>query len=204
MRRLCAVLVFLSMIYFIIGGAFVFFNIIQLASYLTGMAVIGFVMTIVCIYALTKPVFTQSDLEKLETSSLESITKTITELKLLQTNRNSTQEELVDLEKRRKVMELLVKKASMALFFREQLNYHERRILSEVQSNEILSNGLSEIKEIKVKLRTLDEEIALDPEVEFLRSILSEASKRALTVDELTEGMPWIIRFAARTAQLMV
>lgn len=101
-------------------------------------------------------------------------------------------------------MELLVKKASMTLFFREQLNYHERRILSEIKGSENLNHSLSEIEDIKAKLRALDEEIACNPEVEFLRSILLEESKRTPTLDELTEGMPFIFKFMARTTQLIL
>lgn len=204
MRRFCTVLVFLSMAYFIIGGFFCYLNKFELPVYLNGMAIVGFVMTIVCIYSLSKPVITQSDLEQLEASSLESITKTVVELKSLQTNKNSTQEEIIDLERKRKEMELLIKKASMALFFREQLNYHERRILSEINGSESLSHSLSEIKEIKIKLSALDEEIACDPEVEFLHSILLEASKRTPTLDELTEGMPLIFKVMMRTTQSII
>lgn len=204
MRRFCTALVLLSMIYFIVGGLLAFLNKLELPFYLNGMAIVGFIMTIVCIYSLTKPSITQSDLEKIEASSLESITKTVVELKSLKTNKDATQGEIIDLEKKRKEMELLVKKASLALFFRDQFNYHEKRILSEIRESETLSHGLSEIKEIKIKLRALDEEIECDPEVEFLRSILLEASKRKPTIDELTEDMPLILRVIARSAQLII
>lgn len=102
MRRFCTVLVLLSMAYFIIGGLFAYLNKLELPIYLNGMAIVGFVMTIVCIYSLSKPAITQSDLEQLEATSLESITKTISELKSLKTNKNSTQEEILDLEKKKK------------------------------------------------------------------------------------------------------
>ncbi|MBD8198158.1 hypothetical protein IFT35_14650 [Pantoea agglomerans] len=202
MRKLCNTLVLLSAAYFIIGGILVYFEKFLLANYLNGMAIVGFIMTVVCIYALTKPVITQSDLEQLETSSLKSITKTVEELKELKTNKNSTQEEIIDLERRRKEMELLIKKASMALFFREQISYNERRIISEVNKNEIIRTSLLELEEVTAKLKALDEEIALDPEVNFLRSILTEASKRPPTLDELTEGMPPIMKFLIRTTQI--
>ncbi|WP_435955049.1 hypothetical protein [Dryocola sp. BD626] len=95
-------------------------------------------------------------------------------------------------------MELLVKKASMALFLREQLSYHERRILSEVQSNEVITHGLSEISEIKIKLKALDEEIELSPDVNFLRAVIKDASRRMPTIDEVTEGMPQPIKLLIR------
>lgn len=83
MRRFCTVLVLLSMAYFIIGGLFAYLNKLELPIYLNGITIVGFVMTIVCIYSLSKPAITQSDLEQLEATSLESITKTISELKSL-------------------------------------------------------------------------------------------------------------------------
>lgn len=49
MRRFCTVLVLLSMAYFIIGGLFAYLNKLELPIYLNGMAIVGFVMTIVCI-----------------------------------------------------------------------------------------------------------------------------------------------------------
>jgi len=201
-RKFCNILVLLSVAYFIIGGILVYLEKLLLTYYLNGMAIVGFIMTVVCIYALTKPVITQSDLEQLETSSLMSITKTVGELKELQTNKNSTQVEIIDLERRRKEMELLIKKASMALFFREQINYNERRIISEVNKNEIIRTSLLELEEVTAKLKALDEEIALDPEVEFLRSILTEASKRTPTLDELTRGMPPMIKLLIKSTQL--
>jgi len=97
---------------------------------------------------------------------------------------------------KKKEMELLVKKASLALFLKEQYAYHERQVIEEVSKNPQLQQALEEVREVSIKLDALNEEIDSHPNVKQLREIISSASRRQPTLDEEISDLPSGIREA--------
>ncbi len=87
-------------------------------------------------------------------------------------------------------MELLVKKASLSLFLKEQYAHHEKKIAGEIENNPVLTESLTEVQEISKKLDALEEEIEADPNVVQLRGVMAAASRRQPTLEEAIEDMP--------------
>ncbi len=116
------------------------------------------------------------------------------QLKILEEQRAQTKTELDDLEIRKKQMELLVKKASMALFLKEQHSQHEQKILARVKADETLKESLANIEELNVKLDALNEEIDADPNVETLRNVIKSANRKETSLDEAIDAMPIMTR----------
>lgn len=142
------------------------------------------------LFALTRPALTQSDLQAIEIDTLKSMTETAEQLKILQTARSKTAEELDGLELKKKEMELLVKKASLALFLKEQYLHHERQVLDEISKNNDLQQSLDKASEVSTKLAALNEEIDAHPNVRQLRDIITSASRRQPTLDEAIGDLP--------------
>lgn len=190
MRRLSAILILLCITYFVGGWVAVHFGFLDKDVYFSYAGIVGGLASVVGLFAFTKPALTKTDLQEIEMDSLRSIAKTTDELSALEKTITKTKEELGDLAIQKKEMELLVKKASLALFLKEQYSHLEKKVIEEISSNTQLNESLEKLKEVSQKLDVLNEEIDRDPNVSQLKDILNTASRREPTLDDTIEAMP--------------
>jgi hypothetical protein len=189
MRKLFTVLMTAFILYFVYGYIAVYFNLSNLDDYSKYSGIVGSLASVAGLYALTRKPFSQSDIQAIEVETLRSMAETTEELKTLQNAHAKTVEEIGSLEVTRKEMELLVKKASLALFLKEQYSYQEKQVLDELSKNSTLQLSLEKAVESFNKLQALEEEIQVHPNVKQLREIIKSASRRP-TIDEAIESLP--------------
>jgi hypothetical protein len=198
MRRVFAIIILLCIAYFIGGYIAVQCNLITQDQYLAYAGLIGGLASVSGLFSFLKPALTKNDLQELELDSLISLTKKTEQLKNIETQRSQAKSDLSGLEVKKKEMELLVKKASISLFLKEQHSQYEHKILSLIKDNEILSESLLEIKVITEKLNALEEEIESDPNVETLREVINSANSRRDVLDdaisEAISSMPSLLQ----------
>ena len=194
MRRIIAIIILLCVAYFIGGYAAVHFGFITQDQYLTYAGIVGGLASVAGLFSFIKPALTKDDLQSLELDSLKSLAETTEQVKTLEEKRLQAKSEIGDLEVRKKEMELLVKKASMSLFLKEQYSQHEQKILSHVKSSESLNESLAQISDIKSKLDALEEEIDADPNVDTLREVIKSANRKQDSLDEAIDAMPPLTR----------
>ena len=115
----------------------------------------------------------------------------------------TAEDEIEDLDVRKREMEILVRKASFSLFLQEQLSYHEKRLLELVRNDSDLSRHLEEVRDIRQKLTALNEEIQSDPNVLLLEEIILTASQRQPTLDEIMESLPYSLQAALSVFRLL-
>jgi len=194
MRRLFAIIILLCILYFLGGWIGVYANWLTKDSYFAYAGFVGGLASVAGLFALTRPALTKSDVEAIEIDTLKSMTETAEQLKSLEMARTKTREELDDLEVRKKEMELLVKKASLALFLKEQYSHHERQVIEEIARNPRLREDLENAAETAHKLAVLNEEIEANPNVQQLKEIIASASRRQPTLDEAISDLPPLVR----------
>lgn len=132
MRRFFTLIILLCIAYFLGGWIGVYFKWISRDIYFTYAGIVGGLASVAGLFALTRPALTQSDVQAIELDTLKSMTETAEQLKKLELARARTEGQLVDLAEKKKEMELLVKKASLALFLKEQYLHCEQQILEEI------------------------------------------------------------------------
>ncbi len=188
MRKTFVIVILLCIVYFIGGWTAVHFGIFDKNLYFSYAGIVGALASVVGLLSFIKPPLTKTDIQEIEIELLRSLAETSGQLKKLEKERTKTKEELGDLELRRKEMELSVKKASLALFLKEQYSHHEKKIAEEIRNNPALNEILTEIQEISKKLDTLEEEIEVDPNVAQLREIMMAATRRQFNLEEALEN----------------
>lgn len=194
MRRLFAVIILLCIAYFVGGWIAVLLGVVTRDDYFAYSGVVGGLASVAGLLALTRPAITQSDFQAIEIETIRSMTDTAEQLNQLQTQRTRTAQEIDNLEVKKKEMELLVRKASLALFLKEQYAHHERQIIEEVGKNPRLRQSLEGASESAAKIAALDEDISSDPNVHQLRQIITAASRRAPTLDEALNDLTPLTR----------
>lgn len=194
MRKLYALIILVCIVYFGGGWIAVKLDWVTRDDYFAYAGIVGGLASVAGLLALTRPPITQSDFKDVEIETLKSVTATAEQLRLLQSVHAKTVQELDGLEVKKKQMELLVKKASLALFLKEQYSYHERQVLEEVAKNDHLRTALERATESAAKITALNEEIEVDPNVRQLRGIIDAAARREPTFEEALNDLSPLTR----------
>ena len=158
MRKLYALVILVCVVYFIGGWIAVKVEWVTRDDYFAYAGIVGGLASVAGLLALTRPPLTQSDFKEVELETLKSMTATAEQLRDLQSARAKTVQELDTLEVKKKEMELLVRKASLALFLKEQYAHHEREVLNEIAKNDHLARALKSAGESAAKVAALDED----------------------------------------------
>ena len=194
MRKLYALAILVCIAYFVGGWISVQLEWATREDYFAYAGIVGGLASVAGLLALTRPPITQSDFKSIEIETLKSVSATAEQLKELQSVRAKTVQELDSLEVKKKQMELLVKKASLALFLKEQYSYHERQVLEEVAKNDHLRTALERATESAAKIAALNEEIEVDPNVRQLRGIIDAATRREPTFEDALNDLSPLMR----------
>lgn len=133
MRKIIILLLPSCILYFLVGGVLVWFNVFSLASFLNGSGIVGGLASVLGLISFLRPALTKSDIDSIEADSLKKLSEVTAELRALEDARVQTASQIDSLEEQKHQMELLVRKASMALFLKEQQAHHEKIILEHLQ-----------------------------------------------------------------------
>jgi len=194
MRKLFAAIILLCIAYFLCGWIGTSFGWLSKEEYFAYAGIVGGLASVASLFALTRPALSKADVQALEVESLKSMTKTAEELQNLEEARARAKGELGSLEIKKKEMELLVKKASLALFLKEQYDHYEKQVLNEVAKNPQLLESLEKAADASTKLRALNEEISSHPDVVQLQEVIASASRREPTIEDIIDAVPFPLR----------
>ena len=167
------------------------------AKYFSYSGIVGGVASVAGLLALLRPGITSGDLQGIEVNALKSITKISEELKSLEDKKQQTTAEVDGLTIKKREMELLVRKASLALFLKEQLRYHQTKITDIIDSNADLGQYLQEYSNTREKLEALDEEVLSDPNSALLFQVIDAAKWRRSAIDDAISDLPHFTRVFA-------
>lgn len=184
------IVIVLCVVYFLGGWIATRVGWVSTQDYFAYAGIVGGLASVAGLVSFFRPGITASDIQSIEASALRSIAETSAQLEELRDQQKVTQQELGGLELKKKEMEFLVKKASLAIFLKEQYAYHQRVVLEEVDKDSRLRASLDESTQTALKIEALEEEIESHPNVKELREIISTASRRLPTVEEAMKSLP--------------
>ena len=138
-------------------------------SFVTGLAsVIGLLA-----FASTRKI-RSTDFESEELEKLQNLMKAAEELQAIESNKSQTEKELLELERKKKLMEISVKKAGLVLFYQSQIERYEPVIKQKIEIDHELKLAVKESLEARERLKSLSEEIEIDENMELIKSILEK------------------------------
>ena len=200
MRAIFATIILFCILYFVGGWIAVIRDWVPKESYFSYAGLVGGLASVAGLITLVRPGFTKADVQAVEIETLKSMTEKVEQLKALEDERAKTREEIGDLELRKKEMELLVRKASLALFLKEQFTHYEQNILDDINGNPRLKENIEKYIDASDKLDALNEEIDKDKNVSRLREII-KTSGRSKEIDNIIETAPAILRIMLISAR---
>ncbi|MED4441682.1 hypothetical protein P9299_00970 [Bacillus cereus] len=188
MKKILLVVITGCLFYFIGGFFAVKFGWLDNDSYTSWTALVGGVATICGLIAFALPKLTPNDIKGVGSKSLQELAQLADDLESKESEIHSKATELLKLDKQKKEMEFLVRKASLSVFLQDRIARNENRItdlLSQKHNEEILTL-LNEVTESKNKLNVLNEEIQSNEHVALLNEIIAKSrSKEEINVSKI-------------------
>ncbi|WP_089726322.1 hypothetical protein [Candidatus Thiosymbion oneisti] len=177
-RRLIAALILTSILYFPLGWLAVQLSVLPRETYFSIAAIVGGLASIVGLVAFIRPPLSRADVKNIEWESIEEAAKAAKEVEELESRKVAAHSELDELTRTKEEMEILVKKASLALFLREEQKRIEEEIVPVVAKDKALVAALRQHREYRARIQELDKEIEAHPDAELLSEIVFRARVR--------------------------
>nr|WP_319397607.1 hypothetical protein [uncultured Carboxylicivirga sp.] len=185
MKRILIWIVVLAIGYFVFGYAAVLLKWIELDTYLTLSAIIGGLASVSGLLAFTSNKIERDDIEKVGIEYFKKVVESADELKIKEKELLSKEKalsakakEIKELDLKKQEMEYLVRKASMSLFLKDQLERSESRIIEISEENKELKKLIEQRKTIIEQLSEIDEEIENNPNVDLITEVIEITKDR--------------------------
>lgn len=150
-------------------------------SFVTGLASIISLLAFVSSKKIRSTDFESEELEK-----LQSLMKAAEDLQAMELNKSQTEKQLLELERKKKLMEISVKKTGLVLFYKNQVERYDPIIKQKIESDAELKVAIKESLEARERLKSLNEDIESDENVEIIKSILEKQ-------DDITDPLMFAI-----------
>ncbi|HCE57645.1 MAG TPA: hypothetical protein DER09_07480 [Prolixibacteraceae bacterium] len=177
MKRIASIVIIIAVIFFIGGYILVILGKLEQAQYNQIATIVGGVASILGLLGLALPRLKTSDIKSIEIETLKNLAKTAEEIQKKEAELNIKQNDLTRLELQKQELEFIVKKASLNLFYKEQIERYYDTLDKQISDNKEISRTLNDIKEIEYKIEELKIEIEKSPNTESIMQIIEEARK---------------------------
>lgn len=185
MKKITGFFIVLVVLYFIVGYVLVVLKILEQDMYNQVATVLGGLASTVGLLAFVLPSLRTSDIKNIELDTLKSLAKTAEEIQKKEAELKTRESDISRLELQKEELEFLVKKASLNLFFKEQLERYYETLDKQISSNKEINRTLNEIRELEFKVSELDIEIDKNPNTEYIIEIIKKARNYRRTEIEI-------------------
>ncbi len=185
MKKFAVTFIIIAVLFFVVGYVFVILGLLQQAIYNQIATIVGGLASILGLLGFVLPSLKTSDIKSIEIDTLKSLAKTAEEIQKKEAELNTKQNDLTKLELQKQELEFLVRKASLNLFFKEQMERYYENLDKQISDNKEISRTINEIKELEYKIAELEIEIEKSPNTENILKIIEEARKHRRTSIEI-------------------
>jgi hypothetical protein len=194
MKKITGFFIVLVVLFFLVGYILVVLNILEQKTYNQIATILGGLASTVGLLAFVLPSLRTSDIKNIELDTLKSLAKTAEEIQKKEAELKTREGDISRLELQKEELEFLVKKASLNLFFKEQLERYYETLDKQISNNKEINRTLSEIRELEFKVSELDIEIDKNPNTEYIIEIIKKARNYRRTEIQLTTPLDGIFK----------
>lgn len=181
MKKFSVAFIIIAVLFFVVGYVFVIFGLLEQTLYNQIATIVGGLASILGLLGFVLPSLKTTDIKSIELDTLKSLAKTAEEIQKKEAELNTKQNDLTKLELQKQELEFLVRKASLNLFFKEQMERYYETLDKQISDNREITRTISEIRELEYKIEELEIEIEKSPNTENILKIIEEARKHRRT-----------------------
>lgn len=173
MKKIIFVSIFILLCIYFLGAVLSFLGFVSQTVYFNWAGILSGIVTVIGLSSLAKDNFDEEVVKK-ELEALQKLQKATEELKAIEEVRSEREKTITDLEERQKMMEVLVRKASLSLLLREQAKFYRERLINFIQENKDIQDSIEKLIELNDKQAALNDEIEKDPNVDILKEVIQQ------------------------------
>lgn len=204
MKKFARFLIITVLLYFIVGYILVILNVLKQELYNQIATIVGGIASACGLFAFVIPSIKTSDFKNIEIDTLKSLAKSAEEIQKKEEELKTKETDIVRLELQKEELEFLVKKASLNLFFKEQLERYYETLDKQISGNREINQTLNEIRELEFKVNELDIEIEANPNTEYILEIIKKARNHQRTQIEIKTPFDGILNVFDEIARTIV
>lgn len=175
-----AVVVFLCVLFFVVGGILAASGVFPLQIYALVCGVAGSIASILGLLAFLSPRLTADDVRGVEAQLIEQLSEATSSLNAYEHKIQKSKEEIDQLEQIRKDIEVVVRQTSLKFYLEEKIKRISDEIEEKVEENSHILNLLHAYQEAKEKLTQIDGEIASSAHAELVLNIIGKIDQKDL------------------------
>lgn len=202
MKKITGSFIVLVVLFFIVGYILVILGKLEQTVYNQIATIAGGLASTVGLLAFVLPTLKNSDIKSIELNTLKSLAKTAEEIQKKEAELYIKQNDITQLELQKQELEFLVKKASLNLFFKEQLERYYETLDKQISYNKEITRTINEIKELEYKISELDIEIDKSPNTEYILQIIKEARNHRKSSIEIVTPLDVFAKAISRVMKI--
>jgi vacuolar-type H+-ATPase subunit I/STV1 len=164
-------------LFFAFGALLAWRGTLETATYILVTGVIGSVASVIGLIALSTPRLTTKDLRGVETELFNTVAEHLKAAKDSEEKLATNKEELSKLQRERSEIELLVRQASLKVFYEERLRNIAAELENRLTRDEMLTRLFDEYNEVLERVQELNATISQSPRADLINAILGDVRK---------------------------
>jgi hypothetical protein len=184
-RKIFLFIIIVAILYFGLGYILVFLEKLDQNKFLNFAAIVGSIASVIGLFSFFSKRLDKSDIENIGLEYFRDIVQTADKIKekekILRDKDNqltSKERQIQELEIKKAELEFVIKKASMTIFLKDQLERLEDRIGDLIVDNKELSKNIQDRKDIIKQLTELEENIESSNNSELVDELISMIKKK--------------------------
>ena len=175
MRKLIIIFFILLLLLYAGCAVCVLFDLYGWDVYFKIVAIVGGLASII---GLGAAAFIRVDLLSYDAEAIERLAVAAKEIEDKNTKIKDASDQIASLEYKKEELEVLVKKASLILYYKEELDRKYQKLLALINKNEDLNQIVLEIPQLEENLKNLEGEMEENKEIQDILSTIQKAKGR--------------------------
>lgn len=178
MRKIAIAGFFLALVIFVAGAIMALLDFLidwELYWKITGC--VGGLASVVGILGLVSNPLADADIRKLHSKSLKELAETAKQIESKEGELKQANDKVASLQLKSEELEVLVKKASLSLYYNDELQHNYQKLLSLVQKNQELKDVIVNIQQTEEDAKALNAEIEQNDDVKDIIDMINKAKK---------------------------
>ena len=188
MRKIAIVGFVVALVIFVAGAIMALLDfLIDWEIYWKITGCVGGLASVVGILGFVSNPLADADIRKLHSKSLKELAETAKQIESKEGELKQANDKVASLQLKSEELEVLVKKASLCLFYNDELQHNYQKLLSLVQKNQELKDLIVNIQQTEEDAKALNAEIEQNDDVKDIIDMINKAKKSRIAKHNMFE-----------------
>lgn len=180
MRKYALIFFVIALICYLFGAIFAFLGwVIDWSVYLIMVAIVGGLASVFGLLGMVSSPLADADIRNLRSDSLKQLAQTAEEIERKQERLEEANQQINSLELKKEELEVLVERASLSLYYKNELERSYNKLHTLIRSEDHINNLILEIQQLEYDAKSLDSEIEINNDIKDIIATIQKAKEKS-------------------------